>query len=229
MRGGPAGNPQPMTRRSSTTIAAAIVHTSVGDRPNRIAVSNRPAATAAARPSTTPTATMIIDSRSTIPTTPRRCAPSAMRMPISLGAARHAVGHQPEQADAGQQQRQPAEQRVGEREQALLRDAAFDLIGLRGHAGERQLRIDLPHGGTYRLDQLDGSPAVRTITVAADAFPGRTRYSVARRGLAKAVVLGVLDDADDLGAALPLLLRRCCRCVGRSDSRRRSTSSRPFR
>ena len=61
-----------------------------------------------------------------------------------VGAARHVVGHQPEEADRGEQQREAAKQRVGLREELLLNEALFDLLDLRRHIHDREVRIDLP-------------------------------------------------------------------------------------
>ena len=101
-------------------------------------------AEALATPIATPTATRIIDSRITRRRTSPRCAPSAMRMPISLVRRDTLYDIRPEEADRGHEQRQAAEERVGLREQLLLLKAPLDLLELRRHVHHRQVRVDLP-------------------------------------------------------------------------------------
>ena len=143
---------------------------------------------------TTPTTTRIIDSRITSRSTSRRCAPSAIRMPISLVRRDDAVRHQAEQADRREQQREPAEQRVGLREQLLLHEPALDLLDLRGDVHHRQVRIDLPAplreslrpwlrriaGGPHLDDRADRRASAGTARTSS-AAPRRARCCTSRR------------------------------------------------
>ena len=150
-----------------TPIAAAIVRTSVGGRPKSSVVTKRLA------PSAMPQAGDDADGDEH-----HRLAHHEPQHVAALRAERHAdadlvraardaVGHQAEQADRREQQRQAAEQRVGLREHLLLQEPPLDLLDLRRHVHQRQVRIDLPDRFADCARSLpSGSPAVRTSNTA---------------------------------------------------------------
>ena len=143
-RGAPGGSRRAPRRRPSRHAASAIEIASVGGRPKSSVATKLARADRDREADDTPIATRIIDSRITSRSTSCRCAPSAMRMPISFVRRDTLYDISPNSPIDGEQQREPAEQRVGLREQLLLREAPLDLLDLRRHVRQRQVRIDLP-------------------------------------------------------------------------------------
>ena len=113
---------------------------------------------------------------------------------------RHVVGHQAEEADRRECQRERAEERVGVREQPLLREPTLDVFGLRRDVRERQrARPHVARQGAPCSTSAVGSPAVRRISAHAARRALHVRLvDGRRRRVAKAVVLRVANDADDL-------------------------------
>ena len=75
-----------------------------------------------------------------------------MRSPISLGPARHRIGHRAVQADAGDHQRQDRKRTAQPGKHDLLVDGLIDVGGLRLEVGDRHARVGLVHDLADRAD-----------------------------------------------------------------------------
>ena len=91
-------------------------------------------------------------SRNTIQTTAPGCAPSAIRIPISVGAAHDVVRHGPVQADTRDHQGQNGEAGAEIREDDLLVHGLVDFGSLCFDIRQREARIRLVHELAYRVD-----------------------------------------------------------------------------
>ena len=158
----------------------------------------RPLASAAPTPITTPIATSINDSRITMRMTSLRCAPSAMRMPISVVRRVTLYDISPNRPiDATSSARPPKSAYAFAKTRSCAK-RRFDLLGLRRHVHQRHVRIDLTDRFANRAD----TPS--WIAGCADHERHRADRTLhvrhvhrRRRGVAHAVVLHVADDADD--------------------------------
>ena len=170
MPAAPADSRRPRRRPPSRPSASAIAIGSVGGSPNSSVATKRPDASAMTTPRTTPTATSTIDSRITSRSTSCRCAPSAMRMPISLVRRATLYDISPKSPIAASTQRQRAEQRVRLREQLLPAANRFSTCSScveRPSSADSGRSGGRPRGRPPR--RSTGSPAVRTSKTAPPA------------------------------------------------------------
>ena len=115
-----------------------------------------------------------------------------------VGAPRHAVGHQAEQADARQQQRQRAEQRVeGEANSRSCAKRRSDRL-----RGDRWSSARRDRPAASRCDRLRHRRDRRRCGPAPTAGASRARRTGSSAAPRRArLVLAVADDADDLDSA----------------------------
>ena len=163
----------------------------------RAASARCPAPSAIARPAAIPMATRIADSRSTRRRTSPRCAPSAMRMPISLRRDTLYDISPNRPIEARSRARPP--KRAYLREQLFLRKALFDLLDLRRHVHQRQVGIDLTHRlADARRDARWRRRRPHLEHGAAEPRLRARHVHRRRRVVTDAVVARVAQHADDL-------------------------------
>ena len=80
-----------------------------------------------------------------------RCAPSAMRMPISWVRLAEGVGHDSVDADRGEQERDAGEDAENFQSEAALRHGSGDHFVHGAHTEQRKIRIN---GLNFRADLI---------------------------------------------------------------------------
>ena len=212
-----------------TAVAATIVSASVGARPKSRVETKRPAPSEPATPMRDADRDEHHRLAQHLPQHVAALRAERHADADLVGAARHGVRHQPEQPDRRDQQRQPAEQRVGLREQSSPARSAARPV----RAASRRpssAGSDRP-GGPPRgrppvtLDRIAGGPhldhrrcrrASAGTARTSSAAPDRARCCIWRRAARRRSRAGRWS-------------RRSSRSAGRSGSRWGSTSSPPPR